>query len=389
MILSVVKVGYNIVKKIVRIALAVFCRKIIFSNENGLKAKGPLLLACNHPNSFLDALIIGCYFQNPVHFLARGDAFKHPVAKKLLTALKVIPIYRLSEGKEYLALNDATFERCTRILKRGGIVLIFSEGLCINQWKLRPLKKGTARIALNAWSHISTGEPFRIMPVSINYSSFSRFRKTVLIHFGECIYKKDLSLPKAEGEQMNQFNQLLYARLEAGLMMQENVDTAVPFILSNIAAFNKNPPHLIKTLKAKQQVFRRFETNLSKLSGTKKAAVNPYADITAIVVFCIPALIGLAANYLLYLPVNRVIKKKTTGTVFYHSALLGALIVAYPFYVLIISLACMLATENVRFLLLPLILPLLAKLFLVWKDWLEGVVNYYTLPAQVRKNLTR
>ncbi len=55
-------------------------------------------MACNHPNSFLDAIIIGAHFKRPVHFLARGDVFKHPLSKAILIRLKVIPIYRLSEG---------------------------------------------------------------------------------------------------------------------------------------------------------------------------------------------------------------------------------------------------------------------------------------------------
>jgi 1-acyl-sn-glycerol-3-phosphate acyltransferase len=38
-----------------------FFNKIIINKPAALKTKGPLLFACNHPNSFLDALI---YFLN-------------------------------------------------------------------------------------------------------------------------------------------------------------------------------------------------------------------------------------------------------------------------------------------------------------------------------------
>jgi 1-acyl-sn-glycerol-3-phosphate acyltransferase len=132
---------YNFIKIWVRLALLFFCRKITFNDRAVLKNSGPLLLACNHSNSFLDAIILGSHFKQPIHFLARGDAFRKPLARKILMALKMIPIYRLSEGREYLALNDATFEKCNEILSAGGIVLIFAEGLCVNQWALRPLKK--------------------------------------------------------------------------------------------------------------------------------------------------------------------------------------------------------------------------------------------------------
>lgn len=50
---------YHVAKILVRLALLIFCRRIAFNDKTLLKEKGPLLLACNHPNSFLDALIIG------------------------------------------------------------------------------------------------------------------------------------------------------------------------------------------------------------------------------------------------------------------------------------------------------------------------------------------
>ena len=106
-----------------------------------LNEKGPLLLACNHPNSFLDSVILNTLFEQPVWSLARGDVFKKPFYAKLLTALKILPVYRTSEGVENLSENYKTFDACIRIFKSNGIVTIYSEGKCINEWHLRPLKK--------------------------------------------------------------------------------------------------------------------------------------------------------------------------------------------------------------------------------------------------------
>ena len=41
-----------------------------------LHEQGPLLIAANHPNSFLDAIILDTLFKNTVYSLTRGDAFK-------------------------------------------------------------------------------------------------------------------------------------------------------------------------------------------------------------------------------------------------------------------------------------------------------------------------
>ena len=57
---------------------------------------------------------------------------------------------------------------------------IFSEGKCINEWHLRPLKKGTARLAISSWEE---NIPLEVLPVGINYSSFRRFGKNVYYQF--------------------------------------------------------------------------------------------------------------------------------------------------------------------------------------------------------------
>ena len=142
---------------------------------------GPLLLAANHPNSFLDAVILDILFKKPIWSLARGDVFKKPFYIKLLTKLKILPVYRTSEGVENLEANYQTFDSCKEIFQQNGIVLMFSEGKCINEWHLRPLKKGTARLATTSWQE---GIDVKVLPVGINYSSFRKFGKNIFLNFG-------------------------------------------------------------------------------------------------------------------------------------------------------------------------------------------------------------
>src|SRR6266478_9269485 len=98
--------------------MLIFCRRIIINKPEFLKKKGPLLLACNHPNSFLDAAILADLFEQPVHSLTRGDVFKKPFYDKILTSLKMLPIYRTSEGTENLGINYQTFDACKNIFKK-------------------------------------------------------------------------------------------------------------------------------------------------------------------------------------------------------------------------------------------------------------------------------
>jgi hypothetical protein len=136
----------QLLKILIRAGLWLFCHKIHLKNKQLFTTKGPLLIIANHPNSFLDALIIGSYYKRRVYFLARGDAFKKPIHRFLLESLNMIPVYRLREGKEFLHLNEYAFNKSIDLLSKGFAVLIFIEGICINSNELQPFKKGTARI---------------------------------------------------------------------------------------------------------------------------------------------------------------------------------------------------------------------------------------------------
>ncbi|MEO5908505.1 MAG: 1-acyl-sn-glycerol-3-phosphate acyltransferase, partial [Ginsengibacter sp.] len=171
-----------------------------------LLKQGPLLIAANHPNSFLDAIIISSLFKSPVYSLARGDAFASKFITKILRSFNMLPVYRVSEGVENMEHNYTTFDSCEKLFKGEKIVLIFSEGGCINEWHLRSLKKGTARLALNAWEK---NIPLKILPLGINYSSFRFYGKNVFLNFGNIISKKDISKNISDGRFMKEFNEKL------------------------------------------------------------------------------------------------------------------------------------------------------------------------------------
>ncbi len=201
---------YSFVKIIARLALPLYCRDIEINNRQHLKYQGPLILACNHPNSFLDAIILCTLFNGTIYSLARGDAFKNKKAAKFLRLFKMFPVYRVSEGVENLEENYTTFNLCKDLFKKNGIVLIFSEGRCVNEWHLRPLKKGTARLAINSWQD---GIDVQVLPVAINYSSFSRFGKNLKISFGDIITKENIDYKGTDGNAIRQFNETLNQQL--------------------------------------------------------------------------------------------------------------------------------------------------------------------------------
>ena len=170
-----------------------FCTDINIRNKHLLIEKGPLLLIANHPNSFLDAIIIGSQYKRRVYFLARGDAFTNKHHRFLLGLLNMIPVYRLREGKQFLHLNEYAFNESIRLLKKGEAVLIFIEGTCINSHELQPFKKGTTRILEGAQKQ---GIHPKIHAVGIAYNQLRGIGKKVNIGIAEILTNQSIIIPK-------------------------------------------------------------------------------------------------------------------------------------------------------------------------------------------------
>lgn len=194
---------YKFLKIYARIAIKIYCSRVVVNKPEVLKQGGPMLLACNHPNSFLDGMILTTLFEHPVHSLARGDAFKNKWISKFLHSIQLLPVYRTSEGVENLEHNYTTFAACQETFRANEIVLIFSEGRCENEWHLRPLKKGTARLAIAAWNNKL---PLKVIPTALNYSSFKKFGKEVHVFFGSLIPVEMVMTEETEGKQLLAFN---------------------------------------------------------------------------------------------------------------------------------------------------------------------------------------
>ena len=318
---------YRFLKIWVGLAAKIFCRKIIVNQPERLKMKGPLLLASNHPNSFLDAIILDILFKQPIWSLARGDVFKKLFYTRLLTKLKILPVYRTSEGVENLEINYKTFDVCKKIFKSGGVVLMFSEGKCINEWHLRPLKKGTARLAINSWQE---GIDLTVLPVSINYSSFKRFGKNVFLSFGAGILKKDIDLNDADGKKYQAFNDKLREELQYSVFEIEKTD-------------------------------RQLQEKL--------LVIKPAAAFK--ILLALPALIGLLLNAPLYLPVRYFTRLRTSDTDHHDSVLIALLIFLYPLYLLVFSFLLFFLTGSGLSFLALIVFPFTAWAYVQLKRQLD------------------
>jgi 1-acyl-sn-glycerol-3-phosphate acyltransferase len=308
-------------------AARIFCRKIIINKPELLKEKGPMILACSHPNSFLDAVLMDILFEKPIWSLTRGDAFLNKRITKLFYKLKMLPVYRPSEGVENLSENYKTFDSCIDLFKQGEIVLIFSEGICVNEWHLRPLKKGTARLAYKCQQE---NIPLKILPVGINYSSFKRFGKNLFVNFGTIFTANDFDRTLSDGAWNQVFNNKLEQELHPLVFEIEKKD------------------------KKKQKELLEIKPSLL----TK-------------ILLAIPAVIGWLVHAPLYLPIKYWVNKKYNDTGHLDAMQIVLPLFIYPFYLLLVTFLLFFTLNSYWVFLLMIILPFTAWSYVQVKRQLD------------------
>ncbi len=183
---------WHLIRYLATFAFPAFYKRIQGKNVLNVQVKGPVIIAMNHPNAFTDPIVF-TYISYPtrLRYLARGDAFKPGLISTLLELIGVVPIFRIQDaGREGLKKNDEAYRSVNRLLKKKGKIMIFAEGICVQERRLRPLKKGVARMVFGAYEFIDNDE-LVVVPVGVNYSQPEKFRSTLFYNVGEPIKVKD------------------------------------------------------------------------------------------------------------------------------------------------------------------------------------------------------
>ena len=176
---------YHLVRPVARYVLSYYFREIRVEGLEYIPSEGPVLLAANHPTAFIEPCILACYQRRPLSFLARGDLYKNKLATFVLNGLGILPVFRIQDGGfGKLRNNYDTFAACHAELSAGGAVMILAEGRCIHEKALRPLRKGTARIALGALAADVTLKDVPIVPVGVNFDRADEARSEVSVRCG-------------------------------------------------------------------------------------------------------------------------------------------------------------------------------------------------------------
>lgn len=304
---------YPLLKKLVRFGFRFYYRKTIVSYVQQIPATGPVLLVANHPSSFMDALLIAVFSDRSMHFLARGDAFNNRILAAAFRSFNMLPVYRISEGKENLDKNFETFDAVHDALTRNEMVLIFGEGISENNWDLRKQKKGAARIIIRAWKSNSPAKNTTIVPVGLTYEHFKGAGKSVLINYGKTLHQYDFTTNTNAADFVQLFNNRIVQELQQLAYIN-------PYIQQQSAE------HL-KLINAWQHAESNQKDVLSLLKQEHWLTSNQ--NITKIFSAKFPLLFWVWPHYK---AMQIITQKATNGNIFYDSILFGLTLLLSPFY---------------------------------------------------------
>ena len=214
---------YYSLKFLVNIFYRVFY-KFEFRGLDKIPSDKPVVLAPNHVNAFIDPVIIAMLTKQKIRFFARGDVFKKPVARWILNQLSMSPMYRIQEGYAELKKNDKKFEECRTLLANNKILLMFPEGICIQERRLRPLKKGVARIIFQTEESFGFNKDVLVIPIGLNYTDAKRFRSKLFIDCGEAISIKEYEerYKQDKVRTINEFTKVLEQKMAERMIIIKN-----------------------------------------------------------------------------------------------------------------------------------------------------------------------
>lgn len=167
-----------------RWVLGVFFRRLEVVGRGRVPGGRPLVVVANHVNSLVDPLLILGTLPVRPRFLAKSTLWRMRPLKPLLALAGAVPVYRRGDPGVDPARNLETFSRCHEVLRHGGTVALFPEGLSHNEPDLAPLRTGAARILLEAEARFGPLGA-RVVPVGLVFDDKERFRSRALVQVGE------------------------------------------------------------------------------------------------------------------------------------------------------------------------------------------------------------
>lgn len=191
-------------------------RKAEVRGEENIPADGPVILAANHCNTLMDAIVVLRAYKGSTVFGARADMFNNKFIAKLMFFFRILPMVRQRDGLRNVLKNVETQDIIVDTLENDVRFCMFPEGRHRPEKSLLPLGKGIFRAALAANARFGGRKPVYIVPVGIEYGDFFRYRSTSLLTYGKPLnvteFVKSLNVD-TEAQMMEPMRRELVSRM--------------------------------------------------------------------------------------------------------------------------------------------------------------------------------
>lgn len=184
--------GYSLLRPVVDYHVRHSYRKVEVYGKENIPTDGAVILAPNHCNTLMDALVVLRSDKDSTVFGARADMFRHPFIAKLMYFFRILPMVRQRDGLRNVLKNHETTDIIVETLQHKVPFCIFPEGTHRPMHSLQVLGKGAFRAALLANSRFGEEMPVYIVPVGIEYGDYFRYRSTSLVTYGKPINVTEL-----------------------------------------------------------------------------------------------------------------------------------------------------------------------------------------------------
>ena len=166
------------------------------------------IFGVNHSNTLMDALVLLASDNMKKVFIARGDIFKNPIVAKILTFMRILPIFRIRNGVAAVRSNDESLNKAVDVIHDRVDLYLFPEGTHRTKHSLMRMGKGLFHIAVDANKQFGDQQPVYIIPTAIEYGDYFRYRSTAMVNFGEPINVTEFLRNTNEENEAVTINQL-------------------------------------------------------------------------------------------------------------------------------------------------------------------------------------
>ena len=184
-------IGYEIIRIYVRFGFWLTHKRIVVTGRHLIPKGKPIIFAPNHQNALMDPLALVCTNPYQSVWLTRADIFKSKRVSAILKYLKLLPVYRIRDGKDNLSNNEEIFAQVIQLLENNQTIALFPEAAHSGKRQMLPHKKAIPRIALEAEAKNDFKLDLQIVPVGITYSHYWKFNRSLIIQYGQPIQVKD------------------------------------------------------------------------------------------------------------------------------------------------------------------------------------------------------